>query len=194
MRSKFGRDFIQLLAGRNHIAKVEPALRGFEVEPNSFEVCTASAKQLEEWKLLSNEVMTLQLISENSGRSYKLTRKVLARLLYLARNEGWCHERVPPEGNSESWNPANNLTPFEPYMSGRVSRRDAEGLRIALTRALATGSVAADGTVQFTAGTLLQVAREGPFLVNLDQSESWVAQPLDAAVLASRDSEITVSN
>ena len=63
-------------------------------------------------------------------------------------------------------------------MSGPVSRADAEGLRIALTRALATGAVAAEGAVQFTASTLLQVAREGPFLVRPYQSESWESKVL----------------
>ena len=65
-----------------------------------------------------------------------------------------------------------------------VSRADAEGLRIALTRALATGAVAVEGTVQVASGTLLQVAREGPFRVRLGRSVSLDPQPLFGAVPA----------
>ena len=69
-------------------------------------------------------------------------------------------------------------------MPGRVSRADAEGLRIALTRALATGTVAAEGTVEMAAGTLLQVAREGAFQVRLSRSESFEPHPRFGAVPA----------
>src|SRR5262245_31297879 len=114
--------------------------------------------------------MTLQLVSEYTGRKYQITRLILAKLLSLAQKEGW-----RPSGSCEI------LSSLTPSVSGRVSRADAEGLRIALTRALATGTVAAEGAVQFTAGTLLQVAREGPFQVRSFQSELFEAQPLDEA-------------
>jgi hypothetical protein len=68
-------------------------------------------------------------------------------------------------------------------MPCRVSRADAEGLRIALTRALATGVVAVEGTVQYAATTLLQVARAGAFRVRVRLSDSSEQQPAVNATL-----------
>lgn len=63
-------------------------------------------------------------------------------------------------------------------MPGRISRADAEGLRLALTRALATGAVAVEGTVQLASVTLLQVARAGAFRVCWTNTESLESQSL----------------
>ena len=128
--------------------------------------------------------MTLELVSEVNGRSYDMKPKALGKLLHMARLEGWQPERVPHEWPSDSWETEIILPHLEPYMPGRVSRADAEGLRIALTRALATGTVAAEGTVQLAAGTLLQVAREGAFRVRFARSESLEPQPRFGAVPA----------
>ena len=121
--------------------------------------------------------MTLELVSDASGRRYFITPKALGKLLHLARLEGWQPERVPNEWPSDSWETEIILPHLGAYMPGRVSRTDAEGLRIALTRALATGTVAAEGTVQFAASTLLQVARDGAFRVHLSRSESVEPYP-----------------
>jgi hypothetical protein len=128
--------------------------------------------------------MTLEIVSEVSGRSYRMRPRELGKLLHLARLEGWHPERVPHEWPSDSWETAIILPHLGPYMPGRVSRADAEGLRIALTRALATGTVAAEGTVQGAAGNLLQVARDGAFRVRLSGSESLAPQPLSNAARA----------
>ena len=140
--------------------------------------------RLWEWKLLAQARMTLELFSEYRGRKFNINPKTLGKLLHLARLEGWQPERVSPEWPSESWDTTIILPHLGPYMPGRVSRADAESLRIALTRALATGTVAAEGTVQFAASALLQVAREGPFRVRLSQSATCEAQPLYDAVPA----------
>ncbi len=125
--------------------------------------------------------MTIEVISEESGRSYKMTPKAFGKLLHLARLEGWLPERVPSEWPSDAWETEIILPHLGPYMPGRVSRADAEGLRVALTRALATGTVAVEGTVQYAAGTLLQVAREGAFRVCLRYSDVAEPQPLFSA-------------
>lgn len=109
--------------------------------------------------------MTLELLSEYTGRNFSISPKALGKLLHLARLDGWVPERVPPEWPSDSWETALILPQLGPYMPGRVSGSDAASLRTALTRALATGTIAAEGGVQFAASTLLQVAREGPFRV-----------------------------
>jgi hypothetical protein len=128
--------------------------------------------------------MTLELMSESSGRSYDMKPKALGKLLHMARLEGWQPERVSHQWPSDSWETEIILPHLEAYMPGRVSRADAEGLRIAITRALATGSVAAEGTVQMAADTLLRVAREGAFQVRLSRSESLEPHPLFGAVPA----------
>jgi hypothetical protein len=128
--------------------------------------------------------MTLELVSEVGGRSYHMKPRALGKLLHMARLEGWQPERVPHEWPSDSWETEIILPHLEAYMPGRVSRADAEGLRIALTRALATGTVAAEGTVQVAAGTLLQVARDGAFQVRLGRSKSLDPHPLFGAVPA----------
>ena len=126
--------------------------------------------------MLSHGGMTLEIVSEISGRSYRIRPRELGKLLHLARLEGWQPERVPSEWPSDSWETEIILPHLGPYMPGRVSRADAEGLRIALTRALATGTVAAEGTVQGSAGNLLQLVREGAFRVRLSRSVSEETQ------------------
>jgi hypothetical protein len=128
--------------------------------------------------------MTLEIVSEVSGRSYRMRPRELGKLLHMARLEGWHPERVPNEWPSDSWETEIILPHLGPYMPGRVSRADAEGLRIALTRALATGTVAAEGTVQGAANNLLQVAREGAFRVRLSKSESMDTELLPGAARA----------
>ena len=128
--------------------------------------------------------MILELVCEHSGKKFDIKPKALGKLLHLARLEGWHPERVSPEWPSDSWETAIILPHLGPYMPGRVSRADAEGLRIALTRALATGSVAAEGSVQYAAGTLLQVARQGSFRVRLSHVANRDAEDVFNAIPA----------
>ena len=125
-----------------------------------------------------HHAMTIEVMSEESGRSYKMSPRAFGKLLHLARLEGWHPERVASEWPSDSWETEIILPHLGPYMPGRVSRTDAEGLRTALTRALATGAVAVEGTVQHAAVTLLQVARAGAFRVRLRSSGSAEPRPL----------------
>ena len=116
--------------------------------------------------------MTLELISETTGRNYRINARAFGKVLHLAHQQGWYPERVSAEWPSESWETEIILPHLGPYIPGRVSRFDAEDLRKALTRALATGAVAVEGTVHLAASTLLQVAREGAFRVRLANSDS----------------------
>jgi hypothetical protein len=140
--------------------------------------------QPEEWNVLKHTGMTLEIVSEISGRSYFIRPRELGKLLHMARLEGWHPERVPHAWPSDSWETEIILPHLGPYMPGRISRADADGLRIALTRAMATGTVAVDGTVQGAAGNLLQVAREGAFRVRLSRSESSETELLPGAARA----------
>ena len=134
--------------------------------------------------MLPDPGMMLELVSEVSGRSYLLRPKALGKVLHMARLEGWEPERVDNQWPSDSWETSIILPHLGPYMPGRISRGDAEGLRIALTRALATGTVAVEGTVQTAAATLLQLAREGAFRVRLRKSESAETQLIGRKVPA----------
>jgi hypothetical protein len=134
--------------------------------------------------MLVDSGMTFELVSVVDGRICHINPKELGKLLHMARLNGWKPERVPNEWPSDSWETEIILPHLGPYMPGRISRADAEGLRIALTRALATGDVAAEGTVQLAAVTLLQVARAGAFRVCLSAADSQERQPVFGAVPA----------
>jgi len=126
----------------------------------------------------------LELESEVNGKRYLIRPKALGKVLHLAKLEGWQPERLPDQWPSDSWETAIILPHLGPYMPGRISRADAQELRIALTRALATGSVAVEGTTQTAAVTLLQLAREGAFRVRLKSPESSESQLFAGAVPA----------
>lgn len=134
--------------------------------------------------MLNHTGMRIKLVCLVDGRTYSMNPKEFGKLLHMARLNGWQPERVPNEWPSNSWDTEIILPHLGPYMPGRVSRADAEGLRIALTRALATGDVAADGTVQLASVNLLQVARAGAFRVSLSASESVESQPFFGAIPA----------
>ncbi len=134
--------------------------------------------------MLFHAGMRMELVSEISGRKYYMRPQELGLVLHLARLEGWRPERGSNQWATDSAETAILLPHFGPYMPGRISRVDAEGLRIALTRAMATGTVAAEGTVQTGATTLLQLVREGAFRVSLGTSESSEPEPAIGEVSA----------
>ena len=79
--------------------------------------------------------------------------------------------RASNEWPSESWETAIILPHLGSYMPGRFSPGDAHELRVALTRALATGAAAAEGSIQFAAQTVLEVARAGAFQARFNGSD-----------------------
>jgi len=121
--------------------------------------------------------MMLELLSELGGRHYLLRPSALGKVLELACQEGWQADRVLCAGDRDTSDTAIVLPHFGRYMPSRVSRVDAEGLRIALTKALATGTAAAVGSDQAAANTLLQVAREGAFRIRTVRAESSPKSP-----------------
>jgi hypothetical protein len=127
--------------------------------------------------------MTLELVSEGSGRKFDINAKAFCKVLHLARLEGWQPESVSPDWPSQLSEVSISLPHSEATVPRRVSDSDAEDLRIVLTRAMATGTVAAIGSLQYAAGTLLQIAREGAFQVRLRQS-AWETSLIYSAVPA----------
>jgi hypothetical protein len=128
--------------------------------------------------------MMVELVSDGGGRVSKINRKALAKLLHMAWLHGWRPERVPHQWPSSSWETEIIVPHLQPYLPGYVSKTDAQGLRKALTRAMATGDVAADGTVPFASVTLLQVAREGGFKVRDNHAEFGEIRPVFAGASA----------
>ena len=123
--------------------------------------------------------MVLELESEAGGRKYLMRPQALGKVLDLARQEGWRAESL----NTDSCDTAIVLPHFGPYVPSRISKLDANGLRVALTKALATGTVAAVGSDQAAANTVLQVAREGAFRVRVAKAEPSPEPPTFAGKL-----------
>src|SRR5262245_14681046 len=124
--------------------------------------------------------MMLELVNKVGGRKYLMRPNALGKVLDLARQEGWRAESL---FNTDSCDTAIVLPHFGPFMPGRISGADAERLRIILTKALATGTVAAGGSDQTAANTLLQVARDGAFRVRLARPEASREPPSIAGEL-----------
>jgi hypothetical protein len=123
------------------------------------------------------------LVSECSGRKFDINAKAFCKVLHLALLEGWQPESVSSEWLSESQEALVPAPNSQANVPSRVSDEDAKDLRRVLTRAMATGTVAAIGSLQYAAGTLLQIAREGAFLVRLRQS-AWETTLIYSAVPA----------
>jgi hypothetical protein len=124
--------------------------------------------------------MTIELVSVVTGRAFKLNARAFGKLLHLARLHGWSAERVSGEWPSESWDTEIILPHLGPYIPGTVTKADADGLRKALIRASATGEIAGDGTIQFSAQTLMQLTRDGGFKVRLIADETVEPVPQDS--------------
>jgi hypothetical protein len=128
--------------------------------------------------------MVIELVSEANGRTYRMAPRAFGKLLHLARFNGWWPEKTSQESPSKSWDTEIILPHVGPYMPGHVSKSDAHGLMRALTRAMATGEVAADGSVQLASMILQHVAREGSFEVRFDGAREVERGALIGAAVA----------
>jgi hypothetical protein len=126
--------------------------------------------------------MTVEVVSETDGRVHRMNPKAFGKLLHIARLHGWVPEKLSSGWPSDTWETTMILPHIGPYMPGRVSRLDAEGLKRALMRARATGSVALDGTAVIASEMLLQAARAGAFQVRFTRSESLEPRLMETVV------------
>ena len=78
--------------------------------------------------------MSMRLTSLSGGATIRMSAKVFAKLLYLARLQGWDAERLPEGWPECSWHTEVVLKETSKYREGLVSRIDARGLHKALTR------------------------------------------------------------
>jgi hypothetical protein len=112
--------------------------------------------------------MIVELVSNTNGKTYRMAPRAFGKLLHMARFNGWWPEKSLQEWPSESWDTEIILPHVGAYMPGHVSKSDAYGLMRALTRAMATGEIATDGSVQLASLVLQQIARDGSFEVRFD--------------------------
>jgi len=77
------------------------------------------------------------LTSLASKQAVRLSPKLFAKLLYMARLQGWKPERMPENWPLTSWDTAVVLPDLGPYRQGLVSKNDARGLAGALNKLVA---------------------------------------------------------
>ena len=128
---------------------------------------TQTASRVEQG-MLKNVAMTVKLVSSTGGRGVRLTSKAFGKVLHLAKMHGWSPGTLRGDPHSQACETAVILPHIGQFTPGAVSSAEAEGLRRAITRALAVGDVASDGTAQFASEVLLQLSRGGSFQVRFE--------------------------
>ncbi len=118
--------------------------------------------------------MTIELVSRATGRVLRLSANAFGRLLHLAKQNGWEPERAPQDWPEANWDTQTFLPYVGCYMPGLISATEARSLKGALIKASATGEFAFDGSLKLASEVLLQVAREGAFLVRRTADEPLV--------------------
>ena len=122
-------------------------------------------------KLLSAARMTIELVSNATGKALHLSAKAFSRLLHVAKQNGWDPERTPQDWPEASWDTEIFLPYVDCYIPGQISRSEARSLKGALIKASGTGQFAFDGSLRLASEVLLQVARQGAFLVRCKAAE-----------------------
>jgi hypothetical protein len=112
--------------------------------------------------------MTIELRSQTTGRVCKLAPKAFGKLLHLAKFHGWDPEQASSKWPSSSWNTEIILPHVGAYMTGSVSKEDAEKLGQALERVIDSESSGLDQRLYFAALGVLEVVKNGDFDVVLE--------------------------
>jgi len=118
--------------------------------------------------MLKTVGMTVKLVSSTGGRGVRMSPKAFGKVLHLARMHGWLPGTLEGDPRSQACETAVILPHIGQFTPGPFSSADADGLRRAITRALAVGDVASDGAAQFASEVLLQLARGGGFQVGFE--------------------------
>ena len=106
--------------------------------------------------------------------------KTFGKLLYMARLQGWEPEKLPRNWPSTSWNTEVILRDIIEYADGCVSKCDADGLRRALTRLMATDGVSFDKDLYMAASRFIQHLGGSGFLVRDEPGVETVFSQLEA--------------
>jgi hypothetical protein len=114
--------------------------------------------------------MTVELVSNGGGKTFRMSPRTFGKLLHIARFNGWWPERVSQDWPSGTWNTELILPHIGPYMPGPVSPTDASSLVYALNKANATGELAAEPSLHFASLALVQLARAGGFDVRFSEA------------------------
>lgn len=134
----------------------------------------------QEQVLLSLSGMRIELIALGSKTSMAMDATAFAKLLHVARLNGWVPSRILVDTSTP---PALEalLPRFSAYLEGVVSPKDAAGLRQALVRACATGAIAVERHLNVAASALMHLVCQGPFEVRLASADTEEGCPLKAA-------------
>jgi hypothetical protein len=111
----------------------------------------------------------IEVQSNVSGRSCRMSPRDFGKVLHLARFHGWEPERAAENWPSSDWNTEIVLPHIGSYMMGTVSKTDAARLAGALAAMLASESTGLDQTVLFGALALQRLAKDGEFDVRLTE-------------------------
>lgn len=112
--------------------------------------------------------MTIELRSNTTGRVCRIAPKSFGKLLHLARFHGWIPEQANGEWPSPNWNTEIILPHVGAYMTGTVSKADAESLAAAIQRVIESESSGLDQRLYFAALAALEVAKNGEFEVAME--------------------------
>jgi len=110
--------------------------------------------------------MAMVLMSLASKQTVSLTSKTFAKLLYMARLQGWQPERMPENWPSTSWDTEVVLPGVEPYCKGLVSKNDARGLARALNKLITVEGVAFSRELYSAATEFVTVLGRSAFTVS----------------------------
>ena len=122
-------------------------------------------------KLLSAARMTFELVSRATGKTFYLSARAFSKLLHIAKQNGWETEMALQEWPEDNWDTQSLNHYASCYISGQISTTEARSLKGALIKASATGQFAFDGSLRLASEVLLQVARQGAFLVRQKEVE-----------------------
>ena len=115
--------------------------------------------------------MTIELVSQATGKAFHLSARVFGKLLHVARQNGWESGRAPEDWPEANWDTQVLLPYVDCYIPGMFSATEAKSLKGALIKASATGMFAVDGSLKLASEILLQFARQGAFLVRRTAEE-----------------------
>jgi len=126
--------------------------------------------------------MRIEVVALVSKTSMAMNARTFAKLLHVARANGWVPSRALADAPTPLDDDDDMLLPrFSPYLESFVSPHEAASLRKALVRACATGAIAAEKHLDLAASALMHLICEGPFEVRLHPVDHAAEMPLQAA-------------
>jgi hypothetical protein len=121
--------------------------------------------------VLTDRIMKVNIISTSTGRGLTMTPRDFGKLLHVARLSGWQPERLAGDWPGDAWNTQIVLPHIGPYLPGAVSYSDADDLCKALRKVAAKGDPFVRGRLYLDLLMLIEVTKQGGFMVHLEDAE-----------------------